>query len=119
MPLDSLRSDDLLFSILRPSRVYHVPAHFSLFTSSLFTSLIPVRSSTVKRYALSQNVPANEVPGYFDDSITLSHDFNFRNSTLGLKLELLNIADNHYEIIRNYPMQGFGLRFKVVYDFGR
>lgn len=72
-----------------------------------------------KRYALSQNIPANEVSGYFDHSITLSHDFNFRNSSLGLKLELLNIANNHYEIIRNYPMQGFGLRFKVVYDFGK
>ena len=69
-----------------------------------------------KRYALPQNIPANEVPGYFDHSITLSYDFNFRNeSTLGLKLELLNITNKQYEIIRNYPMQGFGMRFKVVY----
>lgn len=69
-----------------------------------------------KRYSLSQNIPANEVPGYVDQSITLSHDFNIRKSTLGLKLELLNIANKHYEIIRNYPMQGFGLRFKVNYS---
>lgn len=70
-----------------------------------------------KRYALSQNIPANEVRGYIDQSITLSHDFKFRNlSTLGLKLELLNIANAQYEIIRNYPMQGFGMRFKVVYS---
>ena len=48
----------------------------------------------------------------------MNHDFNFRNtSTLGLKLELLNIANKNYEIIRNYPMQGFGLRFKVVYSY--
>ena len=69
-----------------------------------------------KRYALSQNIPANEVAGYVDQSITLSHDFDFRKSTLGLKLELLNIANKHYEIIRNYPMQGFGLRFKIVFS---
>ena len=69
-----------------------------------------------KRYSLSQNIPANEVPSYVDQSITLSHDFNIRKSTLGLKLELLNIANKHYEIIRNYPMQGFGLRFKVNYS---
>jgi len=69
-----------------------------------------------KRYALPQNIPTNEVSGYVDQSITLNHDFNFRNaSTLSLKLELLNIANQNYEIIRNYPMQGFGLRFKVVY----
>jgi len=69
-----------------------------------------------KRYSLPQNIPANEVAGYVDQSVTLSHDFDFRSSTLGLKLELLNIANEHYEIIRNYPMQGFGIRFKVVFD---
>ena len=73
-----------------------------------------------KRYALPQNIPANEVAGYVDQSITLSHDLNFRDAhTLSLKLELLNIANQHYEIIRNYPIQGFGLRFKVVYSFGQ
>lgn len=70
-----------------------------------------------KRYALSQNIPANVVPGYIDQSITLSHDLDIKNSTLSLKLELLNIANKQYEIIRNYPMQGFGLRFKVVYSY--
>ena len=29
---------------------------------------------------------------------------------LGLKAELLNLADRHYEIIRNYPMQGRSFR---------
>ena len=71
-----------------------------------------------KRYALSQNIPANEVAGYMDHGITLSHDFDFHRSSVGLKLELLNITNQYYEIIRNYPMQGFGLRFKVVYVFG-
>ena len=70
-----------------------------------------------KRYALSQNIPANVVPGYIDQSITLSHDLDIKNSTLSLKLELLNIANEQYEIIRNYPMQGFGLLFKVVYSY--
>ena len=88
---------------------------------SLQTPWITVTYSLLgcdKRYALPQNIPANEVHGYIDQSITLNHDFNFRNtSTLGLKLELLNIANKNYEIIRNYPMQGFGLRFKVVYSY--
>jgi len=90
---------------------------------SLQTPWITVTYSLIgcdKRYALPQNIPANEVAGYVDQSVTLSHDLNFRNaSTLSLKLELLNIANEQYEIIRNYPMQGFGLRFKVVYGFGQ
>lgn len=87
---------------------------------SLQTPWITVTYAVIgcdKRYALPQNIPANEVSGYVDQSITLNHDLNFRNaSTLSLKLELLNIANQNYEIIRNYPMQGFGLRFKVVYS---
>ncbi len=70
-----------------------------------------------KRYALSQNIPANVVPGYIDQSITLSHDLEIKRSVLSLKLELLNIANEQYEIIRNYPMQGFGMRFKVAYSY--
>ena len=88
---------------------------------SLQTPWITVTYSLIgcdKRYALPQNIPANEVAGYIDQSITLSHDLNFRDThTLSLKLELLNIANQNYEIIRNYPMQGFGLRFKVVFSY--
>jgi len=70
-----------------------------------------------KRYALGQNIPANEVAGYTDHSITIGHEYNVRKSKLGIKLELLNLADAHYEIIRNYPMQGRSFRLKLWYGF--
>ena len=70
-----------------------------------------------KRYALGENIPANEVPRYVDHSITLSHEFDIRQSKLGLKVELLNLANKNYLIIRNYPMQGFGLRARVSWGF--
>jgi outer membrane cobalamin receptor len=70
-----------------------------------------------KRYALGQNILANEVAGYVDHSIILSHDIPIKASTLGLKLELLNLSNKNYEVIRNYPMQGFGFRFMVYYEY--
>ena len=70
-----------------------------------------------KRYALGQNIPANEVARYLDHSIILSHDILIKASTLGLKLELLNLSNKNYEVIRNYPMQGFGFRFMVYYEY--
>ena len=70
-----------------------------------------------KRYALGENIPANEVLGYVDHSITLSHEFDIRQTKLGLKLELLNLANQNYLIIRNYPMQGFGLRGRISWGF--
>lgn len=67
-----------------------------------------------KRYALQQNVAANELPSYTDHSLTLGHDFDIKGKvTLGVKAELLNIANLHYEIIRNYPMQGRSFRVGV------
>lgn len=70
-----------------------------------------------KRYALGENIPANEVSGYVDHSITLSHEFDIQQTKLGLKLELLNLANQNYLIIRNYPMQGFGLRGRISWGF--
>ena len=67
-----------------------------------------------KRYALQQNVAANELAPYTDHSLTLGHDFDIKGKvTFGVKGELLNLADNHYEIIRNYPMQGRSFRIGV------
>lgn len=70
-----------------------------------------------KRYALGQNIPANEVAGYVDHSITVGHEFSVRESKIGVKLELLNLTDAHYEVIRNYPMQGRSFRLKVWYGW--
>lgn len=72
-----------------------------------------------KRYSLQQNVPQNELAPYTDHSLSLSTEFTLGNRRhtraydqckLGLKAELLNLADKHYEVIRNYPMQGRSFR---------
>lgn len=70
-----------------------------------------------KRYALGQNIPANEVAGYVDHSVVLGHDILLKDSKLGFKFELLNLSDKNYEVIRNYPMQGQGFRFKIQYEY--
>lgn len=72
-----------------------------------------------KRYSLPQNIDVNEVRPYSDHSITISRDFRMNKSLFSLKAEFLNITNTHYEIIRNYPMQGFGFRFRFVYSFER
>lgn len=72
-----------------------------------------------KRYSLQQNVPQNELAPYTDHSLSLSTEFTLGNRRhtraydqckLGFKAELLNLADKHYEVIRNYPMQGRSFR---------
>ena len=70
-----------------------------------------------KRYALGENIPANEVPGYVDHSITIGHEYPIKDTKLGFKIEFLNLANKNYSIIRNYPMQGFGCRGRISFEF--
>lgn len=67
------------------------------------------------RYALGQNIPTNQLDPYADQSVFIGHDFNIKNKvTLGFKAELLNITNEQYEIVRNYPMQGRSFRIKLM-----
>lgn len=77
-----------------------------------------------KRYSLRENLPENIVNGYIDHSITIGHEIEILKSKSGIqgtkidiKLELLNLSNLNYEIIKNYPMQGFGWRLKIGYSF--
>ena len=106
----------------RSSKTYlhqipYTPLHSGSLSLIIETTWFEVGYTMVaagKRYALQQNVAANELAPYTDHSLTLGHDFDIKGKvTLGVKAELLNLADNHYEIIRNYPMQGRSFRVGV------
>lgn len=67
-----------------------------------------------KRYALQQNVDANLLSPYTDHSLSFSFWWELpADVTLRLKAELLNLADKHYEVIRNYPMPGRSFRITL------
>ncbi len=66
-----------------------------------------------RRYCLPQNIPANEMPAYFDQSISAGHNFTVRGATLRISADLMNLSDNNYEIVRYYPMPGRNLRITM------
>lgn len=70
-----------------------------------------------KRYALGENIPENEVAGYADHSLAVQYETKIDECTLGLKVELLNLSDKNYEVVRNYPMQGTSFRMKVYFQY--
>ena len=70
-----------------------------------------------KRYCLGQNIPANEVASYIDQNLILGHDFHIKKCTLGLKFELLNLANVQYEIVKNYPIQGRSFRVRINFEY--
>lgn len=70
-----------------------------------------------KRYVLGQNLPENRLAKYTDHSIAANRNLQIRNVKANLRVEVLNLSDKNYEIVRNFPMPGRSVRatIKVVY----
>ena len=100
-----------------PYTPFHSGSAAINFETPWFTVGYAVIASGI-RYALGQNTPANQLDPYADQSIFIGHDFNIKDKvTLGFKAEMLNIANEQYEIVRNYPMQGRSFRIKLTLKY--
>jgi outer membrane receptor protein involved in Fe transport len=70
-----------------------------------------------KRYALSENVEANELSAYSEHNINLSYNLKMNNkkyiSNVNFMLSLNNIFNTQYEVVKSYPMIGRNIDFKI------
>ena len=66
-----------------------------------------------KRYALGQNISENRLDSYIDHSISANREFKFRKITTSLNVEVLNLMNKNYEIVKNFPMPGRSFRITV------
>ena len=66
-----------------------------------------------KRYALGQNIAENRLDSYSDHSISASRDFLIRKVTTSFSLEVLNLMDKNYEIVKYFPMPGRSVRATI------
>ncbi len=66
-----------------------------------------------KRYMLGQNISDNRLDSYSDHSIGINRDFNLQKSTLSLNVEVLNVLNKNYEIVKYFPMPGRSFRITV------
>lgn len=68
------------------------------------------------RYVTGHNLTVNDLPGYSDHSLSYEKTFALKKFRFNLKAEVLNLLDENYEIVRNFPMPGrsyrLGLRVK-------
>lgn len=70
---------------------------------------------TGKRYVLNENLPFNELSGFVDLDIGINRTFNFKNQKIYANLQMANVLNYNYEVIKSFPMPGRHLRFKLVY----
>jgi outer membrane receptor protein involved in Fe transport len=66
-----------------------------------------------KRYINGENIAANRLAGYSDHSLTAGRDFRIGAVTATLSLEVLNLLDKNYEIIKYFPMPGRNFRATI------
>lgn len=66
-----------------------------------------------KRYMLGQNIRENRLSGYSDHSLSASRDLKLWNVHMSLSVEVLNLLNKNYEIVKNFPMPGRSVRATV------
>ena len=109
----------------RDSKIYrhqiqYTPRHAGNLLLSLQTTWLDCAytlNAVGRRYSLPQNIPDNEMPAYFDHSVSAGRSFPIRGATLRISAELMNLGGDNYEIIRYYPMPGrnFRITMKITY----
>ena len=70
------------------------------------------------RYAVNQNYKENRVEGYFDHSLSASHEFEIKNEhKIGVNIECLNLTNVNYCVVRYFPMPGRSWRGTLYWKF--
>lgn len=69
------------------------------------------------RYSLPQNLDANLIDGYTEQQLSFNRTFAFRQSSIRLQAEIINLGDVTYDVIRYYPMPGRSVRGSIKYIF--
>ena len=62
---------------------------------------------------LGQNISDNRLDSYSVHSISAYRDFKIQKVTASLNLEVLNLMNRNYEIVKNFPMPGRSVRVTI------
>ena len=98
----------------------YTPKHNGSVSASFDTPWVTLGYSAVsvgKRYYLAQNIPENEIEGYTEHNASLSRVFPFRQGSLRLQADLLNLTDKQYDVIKYYPMPGRSWKLTATFNF--
>ncbi len=88
--------------------------------ASLETPYLTISYSVIwsgARYAVNQNYAENRLPGYSDHSISISEEYKLPLGVLTANIEVLNLANKNYAVVRFFPMPGRSFRATVGWKF--
>ena len=64
-----------------------------------------------ERYGISANTPHNYYLPWYTSDVSLTKKFNWKKKDFKLALEVNNILNQQYEVVRAYPMPGTNFKF--------
>lgn len=70
-----------------------------------------------ERYSSGYNSPEYLMSGYTDHGVSASKNLATRFGEITFQAEALNIGNNNYQIVRNYPMPGRSYRMNISINF--
>lgn len=70
-----------------------------------------------RRWENSSNILANRVEPWYTHDLSLSYPVTLGKTRLQLTLEVNNLLNQQYEVIKNYPMPGRNFKFIAKWDF--
>ena len=69
-----------------------------------------------ERYYRMQNSDETRLPAYCDLGLQADRSFDLRWGTLRLQVQVMNLLDVQYEVVRSYPMMGRNYRLKLSFQ---
>lgn len=69
------------------------------------------------RYSDNQNSPASRLPAYCDLGLSADRRIDLRWGEMRVQVQVLNLLDMQYEVVRSYPMMGRNYRLSIMYVF--
>ena len=68
---------------------------------------------TGQRWSNRENIPANNLDSWLTIDASLRRGFTLWGADWSASVEVNNLTDRHYQVIRNYPMPGRNYRMSV------
>lgn len=101
-------------------QIIYTPKHSGNISISLENPWINVSYSLIacdSQWTAEYHSKLNKVDAYADQSLSFNKTVAIKKQFLRLQLDLLNLLDKNYEIIKNYPMPGRSFLASATWKF--
>ncbi|MFV0565072.1 MAG: TonB-dependent receptor plug domain-containing protein [Flavobacteriaceae bacterium] len=100
-------------------QIPYIPLHSGSFTAMLDYKNLQFNYSfiyTGERYSQKANINSNYLQPWYTHDLGAAYTFNIHNNQLKAGLEVSNVFNQQYAVIKNFPMPGRSFRFTLNYS---